>query len=84
MVMAMIGSGNAGGTLTRLWVAAEHDVRVAGREQPAEMVKNAEAVAICVPRSASEPALSACSDRSGRASEAWPNLCVNGSGTERR
>jgi 8-hydroxy-5-deazaflavin:NADPH oxidoreductase len=60
MVIAMIGSGNVGGTLAALWTGAGYDVRVARRENCAEAVRGAEVVALCVPWQAAEPVLASC------------------------
>ncbi|MBC7928351.1 MAG: NAD(P)-binding domain-containing protein [Bryobacteraceae bacterium] len=66
MVIAIVGSGNVGGALARLWTAAGHDVRVAGRQNCAQTILPADAVALCVPWSAAETALASCGDLGGK------------------
>jgi predicted dinucleotide-binding enzyme len=66
MIIATIGSGNVGGTLARLWTDAGYEVRVAGRQKCAQVVAVADVVALCVPWSAAEVALTSCEDLAGK------------------
>jgi len=66
MLITTIGSGNVGGTLARLWTAAGYEVRVADRQNCAQVVAAADVVALCVPWSAAEVILSSCGDLAGK------------------
>ena len=66
MTIATIGSGNVGSTLARLWTDGGYEVRVAGRQDCAQVVAVADVVALCVPWSAAEAALTSCGDLAGK------------------
>jgi predicted dinucleotide-binding enzyme len=66
MVIAIVGSGNVGGALAKLWTAAGYDVRVANRGNCAEIVRPADVVALCVPWNSAEAALDSCGELSGK------------------
>jgi predicted dinucleotide-binding enzyme len=66
MIIATIGSGNVGGTLARLWAVAGYEVRLAGRQNCAQVVAVADVVALCVPWHGAEVALTSCGDLAGK------------------
>ena len=66
MRIAMLGMGNVGGALARLWKAAGYDVAPAARGNLREVSAGADALAICLPWSAVESVLASCGDLSGK------------------
>jgi 8-hydroxy-5-deazaflavin:NADPH oxidoreductase len=66
MIVTTIGVGNVGGALARLWIDAGYEVRAAGRQNCAQVVAVADVVALCVPWSAAEVALTSCGDLAGK------------------
>lgn len=66
MRIAMLGMGNVGGALARLWTAAGYDVIAAKRDNLREASAGAGALALCLPWSAVESALAACGDLTGK------------------
>ena len=58
-----------GGALSRLWTEAGHQVQTctrAGNPTPAEAAAEADVIALCVPGSSAEQALSSCGDVTGK------------------
>ncbi|MDQ2834655.1 MAG: NAD(P)-binding domain-containing protein [Acidobacteriota bacterium] len=72
MKILVLGAGNVGGALARLWRGAGHDVDVVNRRQQygagttEEIAAAAEVVALCVPWAAAEEALGSCGKLSGK------------------
>jgi 8-hydroxy-5-deazaflavin:NADPH oxidoreductase len=69
MRIAILGAGNVGGALARLWTEAGYDVQTArstGHPTPAEIGPASDVVAVCVPWQAAESALAACGGLSGK------------------
>lgn len=69
MQIAVLGAGNMGGALSRLWSDAGHRVQTstrAGKPTPAEAAARAEVIVLCVPGTSSEEALAACGDVTGK------------------
>jgi 8-hydroxy-5-deazaflavin:NADPH oxidoreductase len=69
MRIAVIGVGNVGGALARLWTEAGHQVQTAqraGASTPAEASANTDVIALCVPGGAVEQALASCGDVGGK------------------
>jgi len=63
--IAVIGAGNVGGALARIWSAAGHEVKVGGRGKNQAATAGAEIVALCVPWQAAEDAVRTSGDLSG-------------------
>jgi predicted dinucleotide-binding enzyme len=69
MKIAVLGAGNVGGALARLWTQAGHQVQTARRQAgptPEEIAADAAVVALCVPGGESEQALVSCGDVTGK------------------
>ncbi len=64
--IAVIGSGNVGGALGRLWTAKGHDVKFGKRGANAEAVAGATVMALCVPWQAVEEAIKSSGDLNGK------------------
>ena len=64
--IAILGAGNVGGALGRLWTAKGHAVKFGKRDSNAEAVSSAAVVALCVPWPAAEEAVKSSGDLSGK------------------
>ncbi len=64
--IAILGAGNVGGALGRLWTAKGHEIKLGKRDANAEAVSGASVVALCVPWQAAEEAIKSAGDLSGK------------------
>jgi predicted dinucleotide-binding enzyme len=64
--IGIIGAGNVGGALGRVWADKEHKITFGRRESNAEAVAGAEVVVLCVPWPLASGALRTTGDLAGK------------------